>query len=150
MKSNLLKSVLALCVATLGVGLLLRGCGNGNLVSDSGFPLPRSAVVINYSPMNLIYDENYIKAKLTMAQAKSLRQAFLKQPRSKYLSASIRPKDIPVIAGNKQWNPLSVKKYWSGSFDSGQGKDAYYCQYIFDIQNPSSVILYFHGIASTQ
>ncbi len=136
---------MALCVL-----LSLQGCGNNNLVSSSGLPLPRSTVTINYNPTNLIYDEHYIKAQLTMAQVKALRQSFLKQPKSKYLSSSITPKDIPMIAGNKQWNPLAVGKYWSGSFDIGQGKDAYYCQYIFDIQNPSSVTLYFHGVASTQ
>ena len=144
-KSQLLKSVIALCAI-----LPLHGCGNSNLVSDSGFPLPSSTVIINYNPANLIYDEHYIKAKLTMAQAKALHKSFSAQPKSKYLASSIVPKDLPLIAGNKQWNPLSVKKYWSGSFDIGKGQDASYCQYIFDIQNPSSVILYFHGIWSNQ
>ena len=144
-KSKLLKSVFAFCVI-----FMLHGCGNGNLVSDSGFPLPRSAVIINYNPENLIYDEHYIKAKLTMAQAKALYKSFSAQPKSKYLASSIAPKELPPIADNKQWNPLSAKKYWSGSFDIGTGPGAYYCQYILDIQNASSVILYFHGVSSTQ
>src|SRR5690606_1125189 len=108
-KSKLLKSVFAFCAI-----FILHGCGNGNLVSGSGFPLPRSAVILNYNPVNLIYDEHYIKAKLTMTQAKALHKAFLAQPKSKYLASSIVPNDLPLIAGNKQWNPLSVKKYWSG------------------------------------
>jgi hypothetical protein len=144
-KSKLLKLVIALC------GILpLHGCGNSNLVSDSGFPLPNSAVIINYNPANLIYDEHYIKANLTMAQAKALYKSFLAQPKSKYLDSSIMPKDLPLIPGNKQWNPLSVKKYWSGSFAIGKGQDAYYCQYSFDAKYASSVILYFHGVSSNQ
>jgi hypothetical protein len=76
-KSKLLKCVIALCTS-----LPLHECGNSNLVIDSGFSLPNSAVVINYNPVNLIYDEHYIKAKLTLAQAKALHQSFAAQPKS--------------------------------------------------------------------
>jgi len=130
--------------------LILEGCSNVNLVTQSGFPLPNSAVVINYDPFQLINDENYIKATLTMAQAETLHKSFLARPISRYLDATFLPKQFPRIPGNKQWTPQSIKKYWSGSFDIGQGQDAYYCQYIFDIHDTTSVVFYFYGISSIQ
>lgn len=131
------------------ISLILSGCGSGaNSLSQWGFPLNNSSIIIDETPWNLKGEEKFVKAKLTLTQAQTLRKAFASIPASKVFFVPIAPKDIQPLSGNAQWTPQRVKKYWSGSFDKQEGSSIFYCQYIFDTKNTNNIILYFYAITS--
>lgn len=117
-------------------------------MSQWGFPLNNSSIVIDEAPWNLKGEEKFVKANLTLTQAQTIRKAFTSLPASKVFSPSIAPKDIHPMSGNPQWTPQTVKKYWSGSFDKRDGSSVFYCQYIFDTKNTNNIVLYFYAITS--
>jgi hypothetical protein len=120
------------------------GCSNhDNFLGDMGFTFSKSSLVVDENPFQLREEVRYIKATLTYSQAKTLYKQFKSQRASQAFAPPITPKSILRIS-NTSWNPQSVKKYWSDSFEKSH-TETYQCKYIFDIQNPGNITLYFYA-----
>jgi len=129
------------------VVLLIRGCNEkGNALKSLGFQVDDSSIAINEEPQNLKGAQLYVKANLTMAQAKALRKTFVALPPSG-VNFYATTKDMPLLEGNDEWQPQSVKKYWVGNFGKVDYLNSLYnCKYLFDISQQNRVVLYVYGI----
>jgi len=136
--------ILVAAVATI---VLIHGGGsNRNTLSRMGFPANNINIAVDENPWNLKGKERFVKASLTLAQARVLRKAFRAQLPAREFEQSTTPKDIQPLAGNSQWSPQKVKKYWGGRFQKKEGNSTFHCRYIFDTSNLNNIVLYFYAV----